>query len=167
MFLAPTSFHGRALDLPTPYLLEAEYDELADFVCSSARSTPGIALLWRELERAVIVRPDEQPPHRVHLHSYVRYTDLVHPDHHAAAQIVGPSERGMTGDPAFVSVLSLTGAALIGLQEGAVMPWLAGPDRLRIFRIDAVNDPPATSAERQAAEALERRRQLELLLSMN
>jgi len=164
MFLAPTSFHGRALDLPTPYLLDAEYEELADLVCSAPRATPGIALLWRELDRAVIVRPEEAPPHRVRLRSCVRYTDLVHPQHHAA-RIVSPREPGR-GDPALLSVLSLTGAALIGLQQGAVMPWLAGPDRLRIFKIDGVDDPPATSAEAHAAEALERRRRVELLLSM-
>jgi regulator of nucleoside diphosphate kinase len=164
MDLAPSSFHGRALDLPTPYLLQAEYEELADLVCSSARSTPGIALLWRELERAVIIQPDDAPRRRVHLHSRVRYTDLVHPEHRTAT-IVSPLEPG-TGDPALVSVLSLTGAALIGLQQGAVMPWLAGPESLRIFRIDAVRDMPVVTAERRAAEAHERRRQVELLLSI-
>lgn len=164
MFRAHTSFRGLAPDLPTPYLLEAEYEELADLVCGSTYSTPGIALLWRELERAVIISPDEAPPHRVHLHSHVRYTDLIHPEHHTA-QIVSPLEP-RTDDPALVSVLSLTGAALIGLCQGAVMPWLAAPDRLRIFRVDAVSDPPATTAELQAAKAHERRRQVELLLSM-
>jgi regulator of nucleoside diphosphate kinase len=120
MVSAPTSFHGRPLELPTPYLLEVEYEELADLVCRSARGTPGLALLWRELQRAVIIKPDAAPPHRVHLHSRVRYTDLARP-RHRTAQIVSPLEPG-TGDPALVSVLSLTGAALIGLRQGAVMP---------------------------------------------
>jgi len=165
MFLAPTTFHGRELKLPTPYLLEAEYEELADLVCSSAHSTPGIALLWRELERARIIKLEEAPAHRVRLHSQVSYTDLVRPEH-CTAQIVSPLEPA-TGDPGLVSVLSLTGAALIGLRQGAVMPWLAGPDHLRIFRVDAVIDPPATTAELQPAQARERRRQVELLLSMD
>ena len=70
----PLVFHGRVFDLPTPFLLEEEYEELADLVCASARSTPGIELLWRELQRAVIVDLRHAPARRVHLHSCVRYT---------------------------------------------------------------------------------------------
>ncbi|WP_372785977.1 hypothetical protein [Phenylobacterium sp.] len=82
------------------------------------------------------------------------------------ARRVSPREPDVI-DADDVSVLSPTGAALIGLRQGAVMPWLAGPDRLQLFRVDAVRDPPAAAARRRASRALTRRRRLDDLLSIH
>jgi len=160
----PLVFQGHALDLPTPYLLEQEYEELADLVCASPHSTAGLELLWRELQRAVIVDPRHAPADRVHLHSRVRYTELVHP-RHRMAHIVGPLEPAEGA--AKVSVLSPVGAALIGLRQGAVMPWVAGQNRLRVFQIDMVRDAAGAAARARATRASRRRRLLDELLSIH
>jgi regulator of nucleoside diphosphate kinase len=158
----PFLFQGHALDLPTPFLLEEEYEELADLVCGSPHSTAGLELLWRELQRAVIVDLRHAPADRVHLHSSVRYTELVRP-RHRIAHIIGPLEPAEGA--ASVSVLSPVGAALIGLRQGAVMPWLAGQNRLRVFRIDAVRDEACATAQLGAARASRRRRLIDEFLS--
>jgi regulator of nucleoside diphosphate kinase len=157
-------FRGRTLDLPTPYLLETEYDELADLVCGSAHSTAGLELLWRELQRAVIVDPRHAPARRIHLHSRVQYTELVRP-RRRTAHIVGPLEPAES--PANVCVLSPVGAALIGLRQGAVMPWLAGPSQLHVFRIDAVQDDADASGQAQAARTQRHRQLVGELLSIH
>ena len=158
----PLVFRGHLLDLPTPYLLQEEFEELADLVCGSPHSTAGLELLWRELQRAVIVDPRHAPADRVHLHSRVRYTELIHPTHRMA-HIVGPLEPAESAEN--VCVLSPVGAALIGLRQGAVMPWVAGQDRLRVFRIDAVRDEACVTAQLEAAQASRRRRLIDELLS--
>jgi len=160
----PLAFQGHALELPIPYLLKQEYEELADLVCASAHSTAGIELLWRELQRAVIVDSRHAPADRIRLHSRVQYTDLVRPKHRTAS-IVGPLEPAL--GPAAVSVLSPIGAALIGLRQGAVMPWLAGQNRLQVFRIDSVRDEAGAIARTRSARSLKRRRLIDELLSIH
>lgn len=70
---------GDLAQLPPIHLLEREYEVLSDIVCASPAATPGIELLWRELQRAVILRTDVPPRGLVCLHSRVSYTDLLAP----------------------------------------------------------------------------------------
>jgi transcription elongation GreA/GreB family factor len=76
-------------------------------------------LLWRELQRAVVLSTDHAPSGLIHLNSTVCYTDLIDPLHRTV-QLVSPglptiSRHGL-------SVASPVGAALIGLQGGRSVP---------------------------------------------
>lgn len=149
--------------LPPIYLLESEYEILVDAVCGSAAATPGIALLWRELQRAVILRTDEAPRGLVHLHSRVSYTDLGAPLHRTV-DIAGPAETPEDGRHA-LSVTTSVGAALIGLRVGDRFSWASGAG-VRALRVDGVEADPGLAIRRVAARAEARRRRLNELLSL-
>lgn len=149
--------------LPPIYLLEREYDILADAVCGSASATPGIELLWQELQRAVILRTDEAPRDLVHLNSRVSYTDLAAPERRTV-DIAGPAEppRGRRA----LSVTSQVGAALIGLRVGDRFSW-PSETGVRSLRVDGVDADPRVAVRRAIARAKARRRRLDELLSLN
>ena len=133
--------------LPDICVLEDEYEQLADVVCASPRATPGIILLWQELQRADIVsRPR---PDRVHLGSLVAFTE-VRSDVHRAARIVPP---GGGRDARGLSVASAVGAALIGLRAGDTFPWLSNAGRRLSVRVESVLPDPR-AAERLRADRM-------------
>jgi regulator of nucleoside diphosphate kinase len=149
--------------LPPIYLLEREYEILADAVCGSASPTPGIELLWRELQRAVILPTDEAPHDLVRLNSRVSYTDLVAPERRTV-DIAGPAEppRGRRA----LSVTSQVGAALIGLRVGDRF-WWPSETGVRSLRVDGVDADPRVAVRRAIARAKSQRRRLDELLSLN
>lgn len=155
--------YGIGPPLPAIYLLESEYEILADAVCGSASATPGIALLWRELQRAVILRTDEAPHGLVHLHSRVSYTDLGAPLRRTV-DIAGPEDTAEGGRLA-LSVTTPVGAALIGLRVGDRFSWPSGAG-VRALRVDRVEADPGLAIRRDAARAEARRRRLDDLLSL-
>ena len=153
---------GEDIELPPIHILAEDYEVLADIVCGSAEATPGVELLWRELQRAVILRTGHPPSGLVHLNSTVRYTDLVDPLHRTV-QLVSPGEQASPPDG--VSVASSVGAALIGLQVGDRFSWASGRDGIRMLRVDRVEPDPVEDARFEAARAAERRRLIDELLS--
>ena len=155
-------FHGEDIDLPPIHILAEDYEVLADIVCGSAAATPGVELLWRELQRAMILDTDCPPSGLIHLNSTVRYTDLVDP-RRRTVQLVSPGlpTRQRHG----LSVTSPVGAALIGLRVGDRFPWLSASEGLRMLRVDRVEPDPSEVARLKAAEAAERRRLIDELLS--
>jgi regulator of nucleoside diphosphate kinase len=140
--------------LPRIHILEEDYETLADIVCGSASATPGLELLWRELERAIILRADQAPHGLIHLNSTVSYTDLIDPLHRTV-QLVSPGVSRRRG----VSVASSVGAALIGLKVGDQFPWVMPDEGLRILRVDRVAADP-DALDRIAAERVAARRRL-------
>lgn len=156
------AFHGEDIELPAIHILAADYEVLADIVCASTAATPGVELLWRELQRAVILNTDHPPSGLIHLNSTVRYTDLTDPLHRTV-QLVGP---GLPRGPRHaVSVASPLGAALIGLRVGDRFPWLSAGEGLRMLRVDRVELEPRDVARIEAAQAADRRRLIDELLS--
>lgn len=155
-------FRGEEIELPPIHILADDYEVLADIVCASASSTPGVALLWRELQRAVILRTDRPPCGLIHLNSTVRYTDLADP-RQRTVQLVGSA--GQAGPRHGLSVASSVGAALIGLRVGDRFPWISGDDHVRMVRVDGVERDPLEVARLEAARAAERRRLIKELLS--
>jgi regulator of nucleoside diphosphate kinase len=156
-----TQDQAKPRPLPPIHLLESEYELLADAVCGSASATPGIQLLWQELQRAEILRTDEAPRDLVHLHSRVSYTDLVAAERRTV-DIAGPAEapRGRRA----LSVTSQVGAALIGLRVGDRFSW-ASESGVRALRVDGVDADSGVAVRRASARAKARRRRLDELLS--
>lgn len=129
--------HSYATDrLPPVHILEREYERLSDIVCSSPVETEAIALLWQELRRATLVSASDVPDRLVRMTSVVRYTDLASGEE-ATAQLVYPgSEAAEESDAPITSPL---GAALIGLQPGAVFQWTSPGGQARAIRIEEVD----------------------------
>ena len=141
--------------LPEICVLEDEYEQLADVVCAAPRATPGIALLWQELQRADIVPLAK--PDRVHLGSLVAFTDL-RSDVHRAAQIVPP---GKHGDGGRLSVASAVGAALIGLRAGDTFRWVSHGGQPRSVRVEQVSPDPGAVERLRAKRMAALRREVE------
>jgi len=107
---------------PPIYVAESQYNQLFSFAAASAAG--GGALLRDELERAVLVADDDAPDAFVRLGSTVRYRDLVS-GRERTVQIVAPALGDIEQNR--LSVLTPTGAALVGLAQGARLRW-AGED---------------------------------------
>lgn len=124
---------------PAVFVLDDEYEVLADLVCSSPRATPGIALLWHELERARRVEGSEAPSGRVTVGTRLAFTDLTKRESKVATLVLPQDADGLNRIP----VTSSVGAALLGLHAGEVLEWKTASGEVRSVRVDAV--------ERQAA----------------
>lgn len=147
--------------LPEVIFLEDEYDRLFDLICASPRSTPGIVLLWQELQRAERVRPGDAPKDIVRLGSLVSFTDLTSGRRHAA-QLVAP---GSGAERRRISVTSPRGAALIGLRPGDAFDWSLDCGASGALRIDSVADDPRARLRRADARAAAYRSRVRELLS--
>ncbi|HYQ02784.1 MAG TPA: nucleoside diphosphate kinase regulator [Polyangiaceae bacterium] len=93
-----------------------------------------LTLLERELERAVVVKPDEVPPTIVTMNSEVEVVD-VDSGERRTLTLVFPSMAAI--ESGRVSVLAPLGTALLGSCEGAAVTWQTprGQRRLRVESI--------------------------------
>jgi len=93
-----------------------------------------LSVLERELERAVVVKPEEVPATVVTMNSEVQILDLD-TDERRSVTVVFPSSAGIK--EGHVSVLAPLGTALLGSREGTPIEWTApgGMRRLRVERI--------------------------------
>jgi len=107
---------------------------------SSGRDGGAAERLAAELDRAIIVSPEQLPPDVVTMHSRVAFEDvrtgvsrevvLVYP--HAADASAGR-----------LSVLAPIGAALLGLRVGDTIEWPLPDGRMAKIRILTVTQPAA------------------------
>lgn len=110
-----------------------------------------VLMLLDELQRADIVPPDWMPEEVVAMNSYVEFTD----DRTGATrrvQLVFPYQADISKGR--ISVLSLVGAALIGLAEGQSIVWRTRdkrPRRLSVRRVsrEPFPTPPTPNAQRK------------------
>jgi len=128
---------------PQVFVLDDEYEALADLVCASPRATAGIALLWAELDRAVIVGADRAPDDLVRMGSRARFTDLSE-GRAQTVRLVYPDQASGRGK---VAVTSSLGAALIGLKPGGMFHWTDSDGRRRTIQVDTVEPPPAGQSQ--------------------
>lgn len=119
---------------PAVYVVEDEYDALADLVCSSPRATPGLALLWHELERARRVDAEAAPADLVRMGTRFAFTDLTYRESRLA-RLVYPREAD---SPNRIPVTSSLGAALLGLHVGEVFQWKTPSGETRAVRVDSI-----------------------------
>jgi len=125
---------------PTPstlYVTERDRATLFRLITSrqpANQDVKSLVDLKGELERAVVVRPEEIPPSVVTIGSRVRLRDL---DSGALGEytLVLPGSADIRQGN--VSVLAPVGTALLGQQEGDVVEWVVPVGRKR-FRIEAV-----------------------------
>jgi regulator of nucleoside diphosphate kinase len=149
--------------LPDVVFLEDEYDRLFDLICASARATPGISLLWQELQRAERVRAGEAPQDIVRLGSLVSFTDLAS-GRRQAAQLGAPGESPERG---WMSVTTTNGAAVIGLRPGDTFSWNLPEGASGAVRIDEVTEDPRLPMRLAEARAAAHRDRVRDLLSLS
>lgn len=132
-------------NLPPVMVLEQDYEQLVDLICASPRATPGITLLWQELQRATVLpstyAPDElaRVDSRIHFHDLdrreTRMVRLVYPDEAAS--------------PNLEPVTSSIGAALLGLRPGDTFQWCGADGLIRTVQIHQV-EPPTRPRRRRS-----------------
>ena len=149
--------------LPDISLLPEDHELLLDLICAAPRTTSGITLLWREIQRAAIIPRDQATDDLVQLRSIVTFTDLERATPRAV-QLVGPGQG--TARPR-VSVLTPVGAALIGLRAGDTFRWRSERGRRRILRVHHVSPDPEAAERLLGVRAADRRRRIAELLSLH
>jgi len=95
---------------------------------------PTLTLLERELERAVVVKPDEVPSTIVTMNSEVEVVDLDTGERRSLT-LVFPSMAGI--ESGRVSVLAPLGTALLGSCQGARVTWQT-PRGERQLRVESI-----------------------------
>jgi regulator of nucleoside diphosphate kinase len=95
---------------------------------------PTLTLLERELERAVVVKPDEVPATVVTMNSEVEVVDLDTGERRSLT-LVFPAMAGI--EAGRVSVLAPLGTALLGSCQGAQVAWQT-PRGARRLRVESV-----------------------------
>jgi len=110
--------------------LDALFERLRRHVKPPATLT----VLERELQRAVVVKPNEIPATIVTMNSEVRVKDLDTGERRNL-KLVFPSMAGI--ESGRVSVLAPLGTALLGSREGARVAWQSprGARRLQVERV--------------------------------
>jgi regulator of nucleoside diphosphate kinase len=135
-----TTIHN---DILSPVLmLEDEHENFLDLVCAAPRATPGLALLWQELQRATVVPAGLAPDDVVRIDSRVEFVDLGSGEARSV-RVVYPQEAGL---PGLERVTGAIGAALIGLREGDTFEWRDTdelPRKLLVRRVEAPDRPRA------------------------
>jgi len=98
------------------------------------KAPPTLTLLERELERAVVVKPDQVPPTIVTMNSEVEVMDLDSGERRTLTLVFPSMAKIESGR---VSVLAPLGTALLGSSQGAGVTWQTprGERRLRVESI--------------------------------
>ena len=106
-------------------------DALFERLRLHVKPPPTLTLLERELERAVVVKPDEVPATVVTMNSEVEVVDLDTGERRSL-KLVFPAMAGI--EAGRVSVLAPLGTALLGSRQGAQVAWQTprGGRRLRV-----------------------------------
>lgn len=124
---------------PTIHLIDSEADALSDLaMAAEARSPDVTAKLFEEIDRAVICARDEIPAHVVTMGSHVEFVDEGS-GAEWSVQLVWPGDANLEENR--LSVMTLVGAGLIGMQEGRAIEWPDRSGHIRRLRIAKVRQP--------------------------
>ncbi len=133
---------------------------------ASFRDQAHLSELKAELERAIVVRPEEMHGDVVTMRSHVQVCDLANGER-THYELVFPFEADVSARK--ISVLAPLGTALLGFREGDEVEWLmpGGKQQLRIERVRQLsvrrNTRPSASTmdpPHQSPRALSERRNL-------
>jgi len=109
---------------PEIYLVDSEADALSELAMAAEASYPEVTKkLFEEIDRAIIHRRDELPAHIVTMGSRVEFIDEGS-GASRTVELVWPRQANLEENR--LSVMTLVGAGLIGMQEGTSIDW---PDR--------------------------------------
>lgn len=121
---------------PPIHILDTEADRISDLAYRSEATSPHVAAqLLREIDRADIHTSESLPKNVVTMKSRVEFVD-ENTGKTRAVTLVWPSDANM--DEGRLSILTLMGAGLIGMREGASIDWpdrLGNSHRLKIERV--------------------------------
>jgi regulator of nucleoside diphosphate kinase len=114
-------------------LTQFDYDRLWQLIDRSGERQATLAL-EEEMERAVLVRPQEVPPNVVTMNSRVEVVDLDTSERRTISVVFPEAAAPAKGK---ISILAPMGMAVLGTRQGQVLEWEmpGGPRRLRIERI--------------------------------
>ena len=125
-----------------PPLQISSFDfERLDRLLARVGSNPNTDLLRAELDRAVIVEPEELPPSVVSMNSQVRFAD-EETGAESEVHLVFPAHADP--DNQRISILAPIGSALLGLSVGDRIEWPVPDGRTRQLRVvELVHQPEA------------------------
>lgn len=124
---------------PEIHLIDSEADALSELaMAAEARSPEVTAKLFEEIERALIHRRDELPAQVVTMGSHVEFVDEGS-GASRTIELVWPRQADLEENR--VSVMTLVGAGLIGMQEGTSIEWPDRAGHVRRLRIAKVRQP--------------------------
>jgi regulator of nucleoside diphosphate kinase len=109
-------------------------DALFERIRSQVKPPPTLSLLERQLQRAIVVKPEEVPATVVTMNSQVQVTDLDTNEQRCVTLVFPAMART---DAGCISILAPLGTALLGSQEGTPVAWQTprGARRLRVERV--------------------------------
>lgn len=126
--------------LPPIVMTEMDHDRLSHVASMVIDKLPDVAeLLGQELDRAHIVPAGEIPADVVTMNSTVEFV-YGPPEHTERLTLVYPREADTTAGK--LSIVSLIGAALIGLKTGDTMRWRTRYDEMRELKLLNVISQP-------------------------
>jgi regulator of nucleoside diphosphate kinase len=130
----------------TLYISEMDRHKLEELVnvahLSHDRDQGDLKSLQNELQRALVVEPEQVPPNVVTLHSRVRLRE-VKTQTVMEVTLVMPSEANV--DAGKLSVLSPVGTAILGYAEGDTIEWMVPAGRRRFVIEKLLYQPEASS----------------------
>ena len=123
--------------MPVVHVSEPDYERLEGL--AQADGSPGVRLLRRELERAVVLPEAELPAGCARLGSWVEYVDLLQ-GRVRTVQLVMPALADV--DAGRLSVASPVGAALLGLRPEDTFGFTSEAGRPRVVVVHRVAEAP-------------------------
>jgi regulator of nucleoside diphosphate kinase len=122
------------------YISEFDHDQLHALIDQhwGGRDSVAAERLAGELDRAILVPPEELPPDVVTMHSRVAFEDMRNGTVREVVLVYPPAADATAGK---LSVLAPIGAALLGLRVGDTIEWPLPGHRTARIRIVSVTQP--------------------------
>ncbi|MEQ8936787.1 MAG: GreA/GreB family elongation factor [Amphiplicatus sp.] len=121
---------------PPVYISESDRSLLSDLLDTIREDSPAAAVLGEEIDRATVV-PDTSGRRFVRLGSQVEI-ETIQSGRVRTVRLAMPEETDI--DAGDLSILTLAGAALIGLSEGAAFAWRDPQGRKQSIRVLKIID---------------------------
>ena len=124
---------------PEIHLVDSEADALSELAMAAEARSPDVTTkLFEEIDRAIIHRRDELPAHIVTVGSRVEFIDEGS-GASRTVELVWPRHANLEENR--LSVMTLVGAGLIGMQEGTSIEWPDRAGHVRWLQIAKVSQP--------------------------
>ena len=119
---------------PDITLSTTDFDRLDNLLASLCQDTVGYDTLSQELQRAIIVSPEQLPEDVVSMNSTVRFS--LANGKSSTLTLVYPKDVDQSGDK--ISILAPVGSALLGLKAGDSINWPLPAGEMSVITVDEV-----------------------------
>ena len=119
---------------PDITLSTTDFDRLDNLLASLSQDTVGYDTLSQELQRAIIVPPQQLPADVVSMNSTVRFS--LANGKSSTLTLVYPKDADPSGDK--ISILAPVGSALLGLKCGDSINWPLPGGEMSVITVDEV-----------------------------